>query len=65
MENQFLQVTPSIIAMLIGLILGAGTMWLLVRRLAEMVRSQAKSESQIEIARLEERASHLARSWSH
>ncbi len=59
MEQQLSQVTPLIIGLLIGLVLGAGVVWLILRRLTEMARSQAKSESQIEIARLEERAGRL------
>ena len=43
---------PLSIGLVIGLCLGAATVWLVMRKSAEIAASQAKNESQIEIARL-------------
>lgn len=43
------------IGLVIGLCLGAATVWLVMRKSTQIAASQAKNESQIEIARLSER----------
>jgi len=55
MGQQPTQLISLAISVLFGALLGAAVVWLLLRKLAEMARSQAKSESQTEIARLNER----------
>jgi len=57
MEHQVSQLTLLGTGMLIGLLLGAGVMWLVLRKLAGMTRIEAKSDSQSEITRLNERLS--------
>ena len=51
-----MQLISLAIGLLFGALLGAGVVWLIMRRLSEMARSEAKSEGQAEIVRLTERA---------
>ena len=64
MEQQFSQIIPFAISVLFGALLGGAVVWLLLRKLAEIARSQAKSDSQTEIARLNERVSSVTEDLS-
>jgi DNA recombination protein RmuC len=64
MGQQPPQLIPLAISVLLGALLGAAVVWLLLRKLAEMARSQAKSESQTEIVRLNERVSSVTEDLS-
>jgi len=64
MGQQPPQLIPLAISVLFGALLGAAVVWLLLRKLAELARSQARSESQIEIARLNERVSSVTEELS-
>ena len=64
MGQQPPQLIPLAISVLFGALLGAAVVWLLLRKLAEMARSEAKSESQAEIVRLDERVSSITEDLS-
>lgn len=64
MGQQLPQLIALAVSVLFGALLGAAVVWLLLRKLAEMARSQAKSESQAEIARLTERVSGITEELS-
>src|SRR5579875_2488995 len=55
MEHQML--IGLIVAFVVGLVIGAGTLWLVVRKSAEIAAGRASSEIQIEMARVSERLS--------
>jgi len=59
MGQQPSQLIPLAVIALFGAVLGAAVAWLILRRLSEIARSQAKSESQTEIVRLNERVSSI------
>ncbi len=59
MGQQLSHLIPLAIIALFGPLLGAVVMWLILRKLADMARSQARSENQAEIARLNERVSSI------
>lgn len=59
MGQQPLQVIPIAISLAFGALLGGIIAWLVLRRLSERVRSEAKGESQTEIALLNERISSV------
>jgi DNA recombination protein RmuC len=59
MGQQSSQLIPLAICVLLGAVLGGVFVWLILRRLSQLARSEAKSESQAEIVRLTERASSI------
>jgi DNA recombination protein RmuC len=59
MGQQSSQLVPLAICVLFGAVLGGVFVWLILRRLSQLARSEAKSESQTEIVRLNERVSSV------
>ncbi|MGO8786418.1 MAG: DNA recombination protein RmuC [Terriglobia bacterium] len=60
MGQQLPQLIPLAISVLFGALLGAAAVWLLLRKLAGVARSQVRSENQAEIVRLNERISSVS-----
>jgi DNA recombination protein RmuC len=57
MGQQFLGFIPALIGLLVGLILGIASAWLVLRARLEAARNAATAESKAEITRLQERIS--------